>query len=86
MIHDGQRQSYDSNEQSSGHDRRSSEDHGRNSHSSHNGSRTNGTGNNSGYSVASTHDYLGYSKSEQPFDQQGGISWDDDKMIGGAAN
>lgn len=41
-----------------------------------NGASTTGSGSNKGYSVASTYDYLGYSKSEQPFDQQGGISWD----------
>lgn len=76
MIHEGQQQqraSFETKEQSSGsHDRQTSEDYGRNAYgySSQSGpghARTNG-GN---YSVASTHDYLGYSGSQQ--------LWDDDE-------
>ena len=48
--------------------------------------RTNGIGTAHGgsgggargqYSVAGTHDYLGYPKDQQPFGSQGGL-WDDD--------
>ena len=74
MIHEGQqRASLETNDQSSSnHDQHSSEDYGRNAYaySSQSGpgyTRTNG-GN---YSVASTHDYLGYSSSQQDL-------WDDD--------
>ena len=36
-------------------------------------------GSGGGYSVASTHDYLGYPKDQQPFDNRGGDLWDDDR-------
>lgn len=80
MIHGGQRNGNDAGESSSsGHDRRSSEEYSRQqySYSSQSGSghsRTNGngysggnsnSGGGSGYSVASTHDYLGYSNNQQ---------------------
>ena len=37
-----------------------------------------GGGGGNGYSVASTHDYLGYSTDGQPFGQQQGL-WDDEE-------
>ena len=45
------------------------------------GGSSNGAG-SSGYSVASTHDYLGYPKDQQPFGEQtqsNGL-WDDEKV------
>ena len=36
-----------------------------------------GGGGGGGYSVSHTHDYLGYAKNEQPFEQQG--LWDDEE-------
>lgn len=85
MIHGGQGTSLDAGESSSsGYDRRSSEEYSRQqySYSSQNGPgypRTNGNGNPeggsggiSGYSVASTHDYLGYSNNQQGL-------WDDEE-------
>ncbi|KXS99660.1 hypothetical protein AC578_9900 [Pseudocercospora eumusae] len=81
MVHEGQ-MNYESQQQqqSSHHQRRASQDRGQQSYSSHSGSgsnpRTNGAGangtNSQGYSVATTHDYLGYSKSE-PFSSQQGL-------------
>ncbi|KAK5156666.1 hypothetical protein LTS14_004878 [Recurvomyces mirabilis] len=37
------------------------------------------SGGQQSYSVASTHDYLGYPKDQQPFDARGGDLWDDDR-------
>ncbi|KAK4549517.1 hypothetical protein LTR36_006514 [Oleoguttula mirabilis] len=43
------------------------------------GSGGGGSGQQPGYSVASTHDYLGYPKDQQPFGQDGGALWEDEK-------
>ena len=79
---------YTDEESSTGYDTRSSEEYehehtyqaqtGRAngvSHSLDNGGRGGSRGN---YSVAGTHDYLGYPKGQQPFDSQGGL-WDDEE-------
>jgi hypothetical protein len=81
MIYDD----HDDERHSGGYDRGSSEDYNRYQQSSQNpsygqrttSSTTNGrkTGSDNGYSVASTHDYLGYRHDEKPFGE--GSMWDD---------
>ncbi|KAF7195560.1 Protein zds1 [Pseudocercospora fuligena] len=80
MVHEGQMNYESQQQQHSSHQRRASQDRGQQSYSSHSGNgsnpRTNGAGangtNSQGYSVATTHEYLGYSKSE-PFSSQQGL-------------
>ena len=49
--------------------------------SQRNGVGTSGRGGaeRGGYSVANTHDYLGYAKDRQPFERDEGGLWDDDE-------